>query len=84
MGTDKAMIEVDVHSIISRVVKTQYFAGSGPIRIAVADPKGIEKYCSEVAADAEVEWVLDAKTHAGLIEDIEGAILDSGCGEIHS
>ena len=84
MGKDKAMIEVDGHSMISRVVKALTLAGLEPIRIAVADPEGIEKYCSEVAADAEVEWVLDAKTHAGLIEDIEGAILDSGCGEIHS
>ena len=82
MGTDKAMIEVDGHSIISIVVKTLAHAGLEPIRIAVANPEDIEKYGSKVAAEAEVEWVLDARTHAGPIEAIEEALLDSGCGEI--
>jgi molybdopterin-guanine dinucleotide biosynthesis protein A len=82
MGTDKAMIEVDGHSMISRIVKALTLAGLEPIRIAVANPEDIEKYGSEVGLDADVEWVLDARTHAGPIDAIEEALLDSGCGEI--
>ena len=44
MGIDKAMIEVDGHSMISRVVKALTLAGLDPIRIAVANPEDIEKY----------------------------------------
>ena len=46
MGIDKAMIEVDGHSMISRVVKALTLAGLEPIRIAVANPEDIEKYGS--------------------------------------
>ena len=48
MGIDKAMIEVDGHSMISRVVKALTLAGLEPIRIAVANPEDIEKYGSVV------------------------------------
>ena len=82
MGMDKAMIEVDGHSMISRAVKALTLAGLEPIRIAVADPEDIEKYGIEIGPDAEVEWVLDARTHAGPIDAIEEALLDPGCGEI--
>jgi len=82
MGIDKAMIEVDGHSMISRVVKALTLAGLEPIRISVANPEDIEKYGSEVGMDTDVEWVLDARTHAGPIDAIEEALLDSGCGEI--
>ena len=82
MGADKAMIEVDGHSMISRVVKALTLAGLEPIRIAVANPEDIEKYGSVIGPDADVEWVLDARTHAGPIDAIEEALLDSGCGEI--
>ena len=82
MGIDKAMIEVDGHSMISRVVKALTLSGLEPIRIAVANPEDIEKYGSEVGLDTDVEWVLDARTHAGPIDAIEEALLDSGCGEI--
>ena len=82
MGIDKAMIEVDGHSMISRVVRALTLAGLEPIRIAVANPEDIEKYGSVVGPDADVEWVLDARTHAGPIDAIEEALLDSGCGEI--
>ena len=82
MGIDKAMIEVEGHSMISRVVKALTLAGLEPIRIAVANPEDIEKYGSEVGLDTDIEWVLDARTHAGPIDAIEEALLDSGCGEI--
>ena len=82
MGIDKAMIEVDGHSMISRVVRALTLAGLEPIRIAVANPEDIEKYGSVVGPDADVEWVLDARTHAGPIDAIKEALLDSGCGEI--
>ena len=82
MGIDKAMIEVDGHSMISRVVKALTLAGLEPIRIAVANPEDIEKYGSAVGPDADVEWVLDARTHAGPIDAIEEALLVSGCSEI--
>ena len=82
MGIDKAMIEVDGYSMISRVVKALTLAGLEPIRIAVANPEDIEKYGSVIGPDADVEWVLDARTHAGPIDAIEEALLDSGCGEI--
>ena len=82
MGIDKAMIEVDGCSMISRVVKALSLAGLEPIRIAVANPEDIEKYGSEVGSEADIEWVLDARTHAGPIDAIEEALLDSGCSEI--
>tara|TARA_B100000575_G_scaffold288455_1_gene288502 strand:+ start:1359 stop:1916 length:558 start_codon:yes stop_codon:yes gene_type:complete len=82
MGIDKAMIEIGGHSMISRVVRALTLADLEPIRIAVSNPEDIEKYGSEVGPDAEVEWVLDARTHAGPIDAIEEALLDSGCGEI--
>ena len=82
MGIDKAMIEIGGHSMISRVVRALTLAELEPIRIAVANPEDIEKDGSEVGPDAEVEWVLDARTHAGPIDAIEEALLDSGCGEI--
>ena len=82
MGIDKAMIEVDGCSMISRVVKALSLAGLEPIRIAVANPEDIEKYGSEIGSEADIEWVLDARTHAGPIEAIKEALLDSGCGEI--
>ena len=55
MGIDKAMIEVDGHSMISRVVKALTLAGLEPIRIAVANPEDIEKYGSVVGPDADVD-----------------------------
>ena len=82
MGIDKAMIEVDGHSMISRVVRALTLAGLEPIRIAVANPEDIEKYGSLVGPAADVEWVFDTRTHAGPIDAIEEALLDSGCGEI--
>ena len=82
MGIDKAMIGIDGHSMISRVVRALTLAELEPIRIAVANPEDIEKYGSEVGPEAEVEWVLDARTHAGPIDAIEEALLDSECGEI--
>jgi len=82
MGIDKAMIEVDGYSMISRAVRALTLAGLEPIRIAVANPEDIEKYGSEVGPAPDVEWVLDARTHAGPIDAIEEALLDSGCGEI--
>ena len=82
MGIDKAMIEVDGCSMISRVVEALSLAGLEPIRIAVANPEDIEKYGSEIGSEADIEWVLDARTHAGPIEAIKEALLDSGCGEI--
>ena len=71
MGIDKAMIEVDGHSMISRVVRALTLAGLEPIRIAVANPEDIEKYGSVVGPDADVEWVFDTRTHAGPKDAIE-------------
>ena len=82
MGRDKALIEVDGSSMVARAVRTLAQAGLEPIRIAVASPEYIEKYGSEVSPEIVVEWVIDARTHAGPIDAIEEALLDSGCGEI--
>lgn len=82
MGADKALIEVDGRSMISRMVEALALAGLEPIRIAVANPEDVEKYGNEVGPEIEVEWVLDARTHAGPIDAIEEALLDSGCGEL--
>ncbi len=81
MGTDKALVEFNGSAMISRAVKALSEAGLEPIRIAVAQPDDIDRYGSKIQSGVEIEWVLDAKTHAGPIDAIEEALLDSGCGE---
>ena len=51
MGTDKALIEVDGRSMISRMVEALALAGLEPIRIAVANAEDVEKYGNEVGPE---------------------------------
>ena len=68
MGRDKALIEVGGVACIARVASALAAAGCEPIRIAVAQPEDVEKYGEVLPDGLDVEWVLDADTHAGPIE----------------
>ncbi len=79
MGSDKALIEVDGVACIARVAMALAEAGREPIRIAVAEPDAIERYGSVIDPSIQVEWVLDAKPHAGPIEALLEALEDPLC-----
>ncbi len=76
MGRDKALIEIEGQSCISRVVSALREAGLEPIRIAVATPENIDDYGATIPTEIDVEWVLDARPHAGPIEAILEALDD--------
>ena len=59
MGRDKALIEIEGHSCISRDVSALREAGLEPIRIAVARPENIDDYGATIPTEIDVEWVLD-------------------------
>ena len=76
MGSDKALIEIDGVCCIARVAMALAQAGCEPIRIAVAQPEDVERYGSVIPDSLDVEWVLDAVTHAGPIEALIEALSD--------
>ena len=76
MGRDKALIEVGGVACIARVASALAAAGCEPIRIAVAQPEDVERYGSVMPDGLDVEWVLDAVTHAGPIEAVIEALTD--------
>ena len=76
MGRDKALIEVGGVACIARVASALAAAGCEPIRIAVAQPEDVEKYGEALPDGLDVEWVLDADTHAGPIEALLEALND--------
>ena len=76
MGRDKALIEVGGVACIARVASALAAAGCEPIRIAVAQPEDVEKYGEVLPDGLDVEWVLDADTHAGPIEALLEALND--------
>ena len=76
MGRDKALIEVGGVACIARVASALAAAGCEPIRIAVAQPEDVERYGAVMPDRLDVEWVLDAVTHAGPIEALIEALTD--------
>ncbi len=76
MGRDKALIEVGGVACIARVASALAAAGCEPIRIAVAQPEDVERYGAVMPDGLDVEWVLDAVTHAGPIEAVVEALSD--------
>ena len=76
MGRDKALIEVGGVACIARVASALAAAGCEPIRIAVAQPEDVERYGAVMPDGLDVEWVLDAVTHAGPIEALIEALTD--------
>ena len=76
MGRDKALIEVGGVACIARVASALAAAGCEPIRIAVAQPEDVEKYGAVMPDGLDIEWVLDAVTHAGPIEALIEALTD--------
>lgn len=81
MGQDKALIKIEGSPMIERVANALADAELEPIRIAVAEPEDVEKYGSAIGTDLDIEWILDAMTHAGPIDAIEEALLDPNCDE---
>ena len=76
MGRDKALIEVGGVACIARAASALAAAGCEPIRIAVAQPEDVEIYGAVMPDGLDVEWVLDAVTHAGPIEALIEALTD--------
>ncbi len=79
MGRDKALINIGGSAMIERAAKALVAAGLEPIRIAVARPEDIEEYGSTIGTELDIEWVLDSIKHAGPINAIEEALMDSKC-----
>jgi|TARA_B110000444_G_scaffold71208_1_gene67018 molybdopterin-guanine dinucleotide biosynthesis protein A len=70
MGIDKALIEINGKSCISRVVSSLHLAGLAPIIISISDIILIKKYQRLLDPSIEVKWVVDTKKYAGPIESI--------------
>ena len=84
MGRDKALIEVGGVACIARVASALAAAGCEPIRIAVAQPEDVERYGAVMPDGLDVEWVLDAVTHAGPIEAVVEALSDPLVSDVDS
>ena len=84
MGRDKALIEVGGVACIARVASALAAAGCEPIRIAVAQPEDVEKYGLVMPDGLDIEWVLDAFTHAGPIEAVVEALSDPLVSDVDS
>ena len=67
---------------IARVAQLLAAAGCEPIRIAVAQPEDVERYGSVMPDGLDVEWVLDAVTHAGPIDCYRGLDRSNGLIQI--
>lgn len=70
MGIDKALIEINGESCISRVVNSLYLSGLSPIIISISDVSLIKKYQILLDPSIEVEWSIDVEKYAGPIESI--------------
>ena len=84
MGRDKALIEVGGVACIARVASALAAAGCEPIRIAVAQPEDMERYGLVMPDGLDIEWVLDAFTHAGPIEAVVEALSDPLVSDVDS
>ena len=84
MGRDKALIEVGGVACIARVASALAAAGCEPIRIAVAQPEDVERYGLVMPDGLDIEWVLDAFTHAGPIEAVVEALSDPLVSDVDS
>ena len=84
MGRDKALIEVGGVACIARVASALAAAGCEPTRIAVAQPEDMERYGLVMPDGLDIEWVLDAFTHAGPIEAVVEALSDPLVSDVDS
>ncbi len=84
MGRDKALIEIGGVACIARVASALAAAGCEPIRIAVAQPEDVERYGLVMPDGLDIEWVLDAFTHAGPIEAVVEALSDPLVSDVDS
>ena len=84
MGRDKALIEIGGVACIARVASALAAAGCEPIRIAGAQPEDVERYGLVMPDGLDIEWVLDAFTHAGPIEAVVEALSDPLVSDVDS